>query len=92
MRMGVHRDNLAAALQGADRVWLYQPPGLDWSLDLVTGALDVPVRVMDSVAALVQSLQQNAVPGDHVLIMSNGGFGGLHDRLLKALAQAGAGP
>jgi UDP-N-acetylmuramate: L-alanyl-gamma-D-glutamyl-meso-diaminopimelate ligase len=89
MRMGVHRDTLAAALQGADRVWLYQPPDLDWSLDAITGAPAMPVRVLDSVDALVDSLQQSTLPGDHVLIMSNGGFGGIHERLLEALARQG---
>ncbi|MDH3980250.1 MAG: UDP-N-acetylmuramate:L-alanyl-gamma-D-glutamyl-meso-diaminopimelate ligase [Gammaproteobacteria bacterium] len=86
MQMGVHRDTLAASMQGADRVWLYQSSQLDWSLDEIVQGLDVPAAAMDSIDGLVQAVVQEARPGDHVLVMSNGGFGGIHDRLLAALA------
>jgi UDP-N-acetylmuramate: L-alanyl-gamma-D-glutamyl-meso-diaminopimelate ligase len=85
MQMGVHRDALGAAMQGADAIWLYQSPGLDWSLEAVAAALPVPVAVLSSVEGMVRSVVAAARPGDHVLVMSNGGFGGIHDRLLVAL-------
>lgn len=86
MRMGVHRDTLAASMQGADLIWMHEPPELDWSLAQMSKALDVPVVVCDSVAAIVAGVKQAARSGDHVLVMSNGGFGGIHQRLLDSLA------
>ena len=86
MRMGVHRDTLAASMQGADLIWMHEPPELDWSLAEMSKALDVPVVVSDSVEAIVAAVKQAARSGDHVLVMSNGGFGGIHQRLLDALA------
>ena len=85
MRMGVHRDTLAASLQGADQVWLHEPEGLVWSLQAVADAAGLPVRVSDSVKEIVDEILAEARPGDHVLVMSNGGFGGIHEELLIGL-------
>jgi UDP-N-acetylmuramate: L-alanyl-gamma-D-glutamyl-meso-diaminopimelate ligase len=85
MRLGVHRDSLAASMQGADRIWLHDPDDLDWSLDAVAHETAVPARVTDSVQAIVDEVVNEARPGDHILVMSNGGFGGIHDRLINAL-------
>jgi UDP-N-acetylmuramate: L-alanyl-gamma-D-glutamyl-meso-diaminopimelate ligase len=85
MRMGVHRDTLAASLQGADQVWLYEPADLAWPLAGVAQAIPVPTMVSDSVAAIVAAIANVARPGDHVLVMSNGAFGGIHGKLLDAL-------
>jgi UDP-N-acetylmuramate: L-alanyl-gamma-D-glutamyl-meso-diaminopimelate ligase len=86
MRMGVHRDTLAASLSAADRVWLHQPDGLEWSLESVADALDIPVTVQAGIDEMVSDVLQQARPGDHVLVMSNGAFGGIHDKLLQGLA------
>jgi UDP-N-acetylmuramate: L-alanyl-gamma-D-glutamyl-meso-diaminopimelate ligase len=85
MRMGVHRDTLAASMQGADFIWIHEPPELDWSLADMAKLLDVPVEVCDSVDAIVAGVVQTAGSGDHVLVMSNGGFGGIHQKLLDSL-------
>jgi UDP-N-acetylmuramate: L-alanyl-gamma-D-glutamyl-meso-diaminopimelate ligase len=47
--------------------------------------------VEDDLGRLVERVRQIAQPGDHVLVMSNGGFGGIHDKLLKALMEASRG-
>jgi UDP-N-acetylmuramate: L-alanyl-gamma-D-glutamyl-meso-diaminopimelate ligase len=86
MRMGVHRDTLAASMQAADLIWMHEPPELDWSLADMGKALDVPVVVNASVEAIVAGVIETARSGDHVLVMSNGGFGGIHQKLLDALA------
>ena len=86
MRLGTHRDQLAASLGAADVVRLYQPPGLDWDLSPVAAALGAKAEVVSDLAALVHGLAADARAGDHVLVMSNGGFGGLHAKLLEALA------
>jgi UDP-N-acetylmuramate: L-alanyl-gamma-D-glutamyl-meso-diaminopimelate ligase len=85
MRLGVHREELTESLAGADSVWLYQPAGLGWDIDGVAAALGDKARVLAEVPALVDALAADLRAGDRVLVMSNGGFGGLHDRLLAAL-------
>jgi UDP-N-acetylmuramate: L-alanyl-gamma-D-glutamyl-meso-diaminopimelate ligase len=85
MRLGVHRAELAESLKGADRVWLYQPAGLNWNLDDVAAELGARAAVIRALPELVEALASDLRAGDRVLIMSNGGFGGLHDRLLAAL-------
>jgi len=85
MRMGVHRDLLAASMQGADYVWLHNPAGMEWSLEEITQSMEMPVAVKDSIEDIVSGVVQKARSGDHILVMSNGAFGGVHDKLLKAL-------
>jgi UDP-N-acetylmuramate: L-alanyl-gamma-D-glutamyl-meso-diaminopimelate ligase len=89
MRMGVHRDTLAPALAGADEVWLYAPADLGWDVGAVAQALGQRARVRRDIDALATDLSRATRAGDHVLIMSNGGFGGLHGKLLAALGGAG---
>jgi UDP-N-acetylmuramate: L-alanyl-gamma-D-glutamyl-meso-diaminopimelate ligase len=85
MRLGHHREGLAVALAGADRVWMYQPAGLDWNLDEVAAKLGSKAAVAGDLAKLVATLAAELRTGDEVLVMSNGSFGGLHDKLLQAL-------
>jgi UDP-N-acetylmuramate: L-alanyl-gamma-D-glutamyl-meso-diaminopimelate ligase len=85
MRLGHHREGLAVALAGADRVWMYQPAGLDWNLDEIAAKLAGKAAVASDLAHLVATLAAELKSGDEVLVMSNGGFGGLHDKLLQAL-------
>ena len=88
MRMGVHQHTLAPALAGADEVWLYTPPDLGWDTGTVLHALGGRGHASFDVEALARELAHAARPGDQVLIMSNGGFGGLHGRLLEKLQTA----
>jgi UDP-N-acetylmuramate: L-alanyl-gamma-D-glutamyl-meso-diaminopimelate ligase len=85
MRMGVHQHTLAPALAGADEVWLYTPADLGWDTGAVLGALGVRGHGCHDVDALAGELARAARSGDQVLIMSNGGFGGLHGKLLAEL-------
>ncbi len=85
MRMGVHKDTLAPSLAGADSVYLFAPPDLGWDAGAVARAVGAKATTADSIEALLALLGNDLVAGDHVLIMSNGGFGGLHQRLLAAL-------
>jgi UDP-N-acetylmuramate: L-alanyl-gamma-D-glutamyl-meso-diaminopimelate ligase len=86
MRMGVHRETLAPSLAAADAVWMFAPPDLGWDADAVVKSLGEKGRVARSIDELLSGLVSGARPGDQVLIMSNGGFGGLHGKLLEALA------
>jgi UDP-N-acetylmuramate: L-alanyl-gamma-D-glutamyl-meso-diaminopimelate ligase len=87
MRMGVHKDTLAPALAGADAGYLFAPPDLGWDAGAVAGALGPRAATEPSVDALLARLERDLTAGDHVLVMSNGGFGGLHQRLLAALGK-----
>lgn len=89
MKQGVHKDTLAASLASADSVFLYQPQGLDWSLDAVADRCAQPTQIHTDIGTLVVALSEQALPDDTVLIMSNGGFGGIHDKLLSALSHKG---
>ena len=89
MRLGVHRDTLAGSLDGADEVFLFEPPDLGWDVRGATRALGTRGQVIGEVDALASAIAASARPGDHVLVMSNGGFGGLHEKLLAALAARG---
>ena len=85
MRMGIHKETLAASLEEADLVLLFQPKGLNWEMDHVLEALPNKSSLYDDTEQLVATICNEANAGDHVLIMSNGGFDGIHEKLLTAL-------
>ena len=85
MRLGVHADQLADALGDADQVWLFAVPGLEWDARQVLQPLGSKGQVLETTQAIVDQVAAKARPGDHLLVMSNGGFEGIHQRLLDAL-------
>ncbi len=85
MRMGVHRDELAASFAPADHVFIYQPPYVDWPVNDITQHLGARGASATSIESLVADIRDFVRAGDQVVIMSNGGFGGLHGKLLAAL-------
>lgn len=87
MKMGVHKETLAASLAAADSVALYQPSNIDWSVAEVAEHCSQKSFVSDDIHALVEHVVGQAQDGDQILVMSNGGFEGIHDKLLQALAQ-----
>jgi UDP-N-acetylmuramate: L-alanyl-gamma-D-glutamyl-meso-diaminopimelate ligase len=84
MRMGEHRDQLAAATADADLVYWFQPPGMDWSLDKVVEQ-DPRAQLAGDIDELVLQVATQSRPADQVVIMSNGSFGGVHQKLLAQL-------
>jgi UDP-N-acetylmuramate: L-alanyl-gamma-D-glutamyl-meso-diaminopimelate ligase len=85
MKLGVHSTQLAPSLATADKTWLLNSPDLGWDLAGAVSGMGDRVSLAASVDALVAGLAAQARSGDHVLVMSNGGFGGLHEKLLAAL-------
>jgi UDP-N-acetylmuramate: L-alanyl-gamma-D-glutamyl-meso-diaminopimelate ligase len=85
MRLGVHQQTLARSLAGADEVWLYAPPSVNWDVRGAMVPLGARAHVETEFDVLLRHLARSLRRGDHALIMSNGGFGGLHTRLLEAL-------
>jgi UDP-N-acetylmuramate: L-alanyl-gamma-D-glutamyl-meso-diaminopimelate ligase len=86
MKRGVMKDELPASLELADKVYVYSA-GLGWDAPAVFSPLGAKVCCIGDLDDLVEAIAADAQPGDHVLVMSNGGFGGVHGKLLKALAR-----
>jgi UDP-N-acetylmuramate: L-alanyl-gamma-D-glutamyl-meso-diaminopimelate ligase len=87
MRSGVHKDQMKEALQTADMVFCKSPEGLDWGLDKLLQQFTQPTSLYDNVNSLVESLSKQLKSGDHVIVMSNSGFGGIHEKLLTAITE-----
>ncbi len=86
MKLGTMKAQLPWALEEADLAFCHSG-GLDWDAHEALATLGERAVVADTIDTLVRRVVQAARPGDHVLCMSNGGFGGIHARLLAALAQ-----
>ncbi|NVK36428.1 MAG: UDP-N-acetylmuramate:L-alanyl-gamma-D-glutamyl-meso-diaminopimelate ligase [Gammaproteobacteria bacterium] len=88
MRMGVHKQALPASVQNAhDSIW-FQPKGLDWDMQPVIDGcqqLGQSALLMDEVDAIIAHLVEHAKSGDAIVLMSNGGFAGIHQQLAQAL-------
>ena len=87
MKSGVHKDTLAASLDNADSVFLYQDENVKWSVSDLIEDCKAPAFCSDDIDKLVSDVCQYAQKGDHIVVMSNGGFGGFHTKLVAALEQ-----
>ncbi|MDH5693587.1 MAG: UDP-N-acetylmuramate:L-alanyl-gamma-D-glutamyl-meso-diaminopimelate ligase, partial [Gammaproteobacteria bacterium] len=87
MRLGVHAHNLVESFNGADHVMFYQPPEMAWDIKEISNSLGDRLSVFNKIENLISALCANTQSGEHILIMSNGGFENLHNRLLQALEQ-----
>ncbi|MGF1830400.1 UDP-N-acetylmuramate:L-alanyl-gamma-D-glutamyl-meso-diaminopimelate ligase [Photobacterium angustum] len=87
MKLGVHKDDLAPSLHAADEVFFFQPPNIPWSVEEIAEQCSQPAYCSADLDDLVNNIANKAQPGDTILVMSNGGFGGIHDKLLAALAK-----
>ncbi|TXH67512.1 MAG: UDP-N-acetylmuramate:L-alanyl-gamma-D-glutamyl-meso-diaminopimelate ligase [Thiothrix sp.] len=87
MRLGTHKAQIAPALVDADQIWLYQPASLNWDLGSILEDLGSKAQLERDIEQLAAKVAHAAQAGDHILIMSNGGFGGIHDKVLTELAK-----
>ena len=78
MKMGVHKETLLPSLADSDTAFIYMPDEIDWQVDI--GRYST-VKVFKTMEALVEALMAEMRPNDHVLFMSNGGFGGVHQTI-----------
>jgi UDP-N-acetylmuramate: L-alanyl-gamma-D-glutamyl-meso-diaminopimelate ligase len=85
MKLGMMKDALPGSLAQADRVFCYAG-NVGWDVAGALMPLGAKAEVHEEMDGLVDAIARTARAGDHVLVMSNGGFGGVHDRLLRALA------
>ncbi len=88
MKLGTMKAQLPWALEEADLSFCLQGP-YGWSARDALSPMGPLAVVADTVEALVAAVAQAARPGDHIVCMSNGGFGGVHDKLLATLAARG---
>jgi UDP-N-acetylmuramate: L-alanyl-gamma-D-glutamyl-meso-diaminopimelate ligase len=94
MKLGVMKAQLPGSLEQADQVFAYGAnagkESLGWDLAQVLSPLNTKehgkAHAFDDLDALVNALVKEAKPGDHILVMSNGGFGGVHQKILKAIS------
>ena len=91
MKLGTMKQALPGSLADADLVFGYGAKGngkesLGWDLGEALAPLGAKAAAFDDLGLLVRAIVQAARPGDHVLVMSNGGFGGVHQKILDALA------
>ena len=88
MKLGAMKDALPGSLQDADLVFGFgSEQALGWSLGQALAPLGARASAFDQIDALVAAIVQAARPGDQIIVMSNGGFGGVHQKLLEALGR-----
>lgn len=85
MRMGVHKNALNQACTDADDVLWYQPPGADWAMDEVVNTSAVPAKLVHDLDELIHCAISLSEADTHIVIMSNGGFGGVHQKMIEQL-------
>ena len=85
MKSGTHQTVLNDSCQSADMVVWYRTGGTELDIESLVSSSNVPAYYFHSVEEIVSHLNESCIPGDTVVIMSNGGFGGIHEQVLKAL-------
>ena len=87
MKMGMHKDDIAPSLVRADYVFVLQPDNIPWDVSDITNKCLQPAKWTANLERLIDMIVAEAQPTDHILVMSNGSFGGIHQKLLDKLAQ-----
>ena len=85
MKSGAHGGDLARSLAAADRVLLCETPGLQWDLKQLVESASTIIEIKTDTQQIIDDLLKNCRHGDQVVIMSNGGFDGIHQRLIQAM-------
>jgi UDP-N-acetylmuramate: L-alanyl-gamma-D-glutamyl-meso-diaminopimelate ligase len=86
MKSGVHKETLATSLAQADQVFIFQDEHIKWSIEKLRSQCQQPCFIEKSVDELVLKIVEQSQAGDTIVVMSNGGFGNIHDKILAALA------
>lgn len=85
MKMGVHKEEIAPSLTDAEAVFVYQPETIPWNVSVITEALSQPAKWSANIDELVEMIAKEAKSTDHILVMSNGAFGGIHNKIIAKL-------
>ena len=84
--MGIHTQSLAESLENADQAILYQPQNLNWDMTRVKNHAG-NIEIAESIDEIIDKLKVEARYGGHFVLMSNGSFGGIYQRLQERLKQ-----
>ncbi len=87
MKMGIHENTLGAAFNTADLVMFYNNGLLDWDIESLNSAQSSQVDIFSDTEQIIETLVKISSAGDNIVIMSNGGFAGIHQKLISALMQ-----
>lgn len=85
MKMGIHKSSLAQSWATANQVFIFEPSNLSWSMDELLAQSSITALLHKDMDVLIKSIVAYAKPGDHIVVMSNGSFGGIHELLIKQL-------
>ena len=85
MKLGVHKEALVNSLALADTVYCFEDKHIQWSMKALFAEQGKSIHVETNIDSLVEQLAKQAKPHNHILIMSNGGFGNIHQKLLDKL-------
>ena len=87
MKSGIHKESLPKSLVDADMVFVFQGEDVKWSVDELKAECQQPCYSETNMTSLVDSIIHNSLEGDTIVVMSNGGFDGIHEKLLAALKE-----
>ncbi len=85
MKLGVHQRLIGGSLSDANLAFVYAPDTISWNADVIRETASIPVEVHHDFDRMIADIIKEAKPGDHILVMSNGGFNGIHQKLLDGL-------
>jgi len=86
MKSGIHKESLPQSFIDADQVFVYQGEQVIWSVSDLIKQCKPPCQVEENIEKLVEDIAQQVQAGDIIVVMSNGSFAGIHDKLLNRLA------
>lgn len=87
MKLGVHKEALVNSLSMADTIYCFQDKNMQWSIQELFDEQGKQVTIATEIDELVRLLAEQTQPNEHILIMSNGGFGNIHNKLLDKLRE-----
>jgi len=85
MKLGIHKEAIVNALNEADHVYCFESADINWSMQEMFTEQGKKVDISNCIDELCNKLVKEAKATDHILIMSNGGFGGIHQKLIEKL-------
>jgi len=86
MRIGIHVEHLAKAFDDSDKVFIFEPSDLQWSIQDVTNNIKPDTKIFTTVDEVIVDLLNQVKPGDNILILSNGSFDGLSEKLVLQMS------
>ena len=87
MKLGAHIEHLAESFHNADQIHILKPEKASWDIAEVFKPLGNKVFLYNAVSDIIEHIPTEIKSNDHILIMSNQGFSGIHEKLIKAMSE-----